>query len=125
MANNQLYSLAYVTINGRLLMEHSDCTLTRNSNAQPVRTVAKGLAGFSPGAADCEIDVQNAAPAADFEYDPGDDIDENTVVECSVVGPDGKQAMSKGCILSDTFQHGVGKEAAISFKFHGSFPKWQ
>lgn len=125
MANNQLYSLAYCLLNGRLLTEHADITLSRNSNANPVRTVAKGFAGMSPGAPDCEIDVTNAVPAADFEFDPGDDIEQLADVEMGVVGPGGKVAVSKGYIVSDTFTHGVGKESSLSFKFHGVWPKWQ
>ncbi len=125
MANQQRYTLAFVTVGGRLLTEHADMSMTRNSNATPQRTVAKGLAGFSPGPEDCEIDVTNAVPAADFEYDPGEDIQELNVVEIGVVGPGGLTAVSKGCILSDTFSHGVGKEASLSFKFMGSYPIWQ
>lgn len=125
MANLQLYTLAYVHVNGRLLTEHGDMTLTRNSNATPQRTVAKGFCGVSPGAPDCEIDVSNAVPAADFEFDPGEAITENDVVEIGIQGPGGKTAVSKGFIMSDSFTHGVGKDATLSFKFMGQYPKWE
>ncbi len=125
MSSNQLYTLAYVLIDGRLLTEHADMTLSRNSNAQPVNTVAKGFAGMSPGASTCEIDVTCAVPAADFEFDPGKHIDELANVEVGVIGPGGKVAVSKGYIVSDTFTHGTGKEASLSLKFHGSYPTWQ
>lgn len=131
MANLQLYVVAYVTIaspslgKSVLLTEHAECTLTRNSNANPVRTVGKGFAGVSPGAPDCEIDIQNAVPAADFEVDPGTDIFENNVVEVGIVGPGGKTAQTSGFIMSDTFSHGVGKEGTLAFKIHAAYPKWQ
>lgn len=125
MANDQIYTLAYVTVEGRLLTQHAEMTMTRNGNANEVMTVALGWAGVSPGSPSCEIDVTNAVPAADFEFDPGDAISENKLVEIGVVGPGGKTATSKGFILSDTFTHGVGKEANMSFKFKGGYPKWQ
>ena len=125
MAGNQKYAVAYVLKNGRLLTEEGSCTVSRNSNANPVNTVAKGFAGVSPGAPNCEIEVTNAVPAADFEYDPGQDIDELADVEIGVVGPGGKVATSKGYILSDTFNHGTGNEASLAFRFMGSFPRWQ
>lgn len=125
MADNQLYTLTYVTVDGMLLTEHADMTLTRNGNGQPVRTMVRGLAGQSPGAADCTIDVTNAVPAADFEFDPGDAIADNKVVEIGVIGPGGKSGISKGFIQSDTFRQGVGNEATLAFRFMGSFPRFK
>lgn len=125
MANLQVYAVAYVTVNGKLLTEHANCTLSRHSNANPVRTVAKGYAGVSQGAADCTISVTNAVPSADFELEPGDIIEGLQVAEIGVIGPGGKTAVSKGFIMSDTFTHGVGAEATLSFEFHGQYPTWQ
>jgi hypothetical protein len=125
MANLQLYTLLYVTVNGRLLTEHAEVTVNHNSNASPVNTVAKGFAGVSSGAPVWEIDVTNAVPSADFEFDPGESISENDVVEIGVVGPGGKTGVSKGFILSSSLSHGVGREASLSFHFMGQVATFQ
>lgn len=124
MAQSQLYSLAFVTVNGKLLTEEADVTVNRNTGAQPVNTVAKGFAGVSQGAATVEIDVTNAVPSADFELDAGPFMESLQDVEIGVIVA-GKQMIAKGFILSDTFAHGVGKESSYSFKFHGAFAKYE
>lgn len=126
MAGNlQLYTLVYCTINGALLTEEASVTVTRSTNSQAVNTVAKGYAGESPGAAMMEVDVDNAVPAADFEFDPGDNMAALTPAEMGLVGPGGKRLKGKGFIISDTLKHGVNSESMISFKFRGGFAKWQ
>lgn len=125
MPNLQLYTVSFIRRNGRLMSEHVEATVTRNSNASVVRTMGKGFSGVSPGAPDCEIDVTSAVPAADFEYDPGSDMFDNEVIEIGITGPGGKTAVSKGFIMSDTFSQGVGKEASLSFKFMGQWPQWE
>ena len=70
-ANLSLYSLIYVTVNGALLTEHLSVEVRRLTDAQIIKTVAKGFAGVSPGAPWCSIDVKSAIPSAAFELDPG------------------------------------------------------
>ena len=60
------YTIAY---NGAALSEAETCEVTYNSNDKPVRTLAKGLAGFSNGAEDCGITFRNAIPLRGFEKD--------------------------------------------------------
>jgi hypothetical protein len=124
MASPQIYTLSYITINGRLLAEHVTASLQRMSNANTVLTLGKGFAGVSPGAKMCTISVENAVPSANFEYDPGDDISNNAIVEIGVIGPGGKSAVSRGYIGKDSFSQGVNSEAKMSFEFQGSYPDW-
>ncbi len=120
----QLYTLAFVTVGGRLLTEHVDAQVNRSTNSQPVNTVSKGYAGESPGAPMVEIDVTNAVPAADFEMDPGPYMENLDVVEIGVLVA-GKQLVASGFIISDSFSHSVNSESKLSFKFRGSYASYQ
>jgi hypothetical protein len=122
MSNPQLYSMLYCTIDGKLLTEAASIQLTRTSGANPVFTLHKKFAGVTPGASMCTIQVENAIPAAGLEYDPGEAIAKNKIVEIGIVGPGGKSAVSQGFIASDSYSVGVNAEAKMSFSYSGSFP---
>lgn len=125
MANLQIYSLLYVTVDGALLTEHANINITRSTGSQAVLTVAKGYAGESPGAATLEIDVTNAIPAADFEFDPGKFMKTLKVVEMGIVGPGGKVLQGKGFIISDSIKHSVNSESTLDFKWRGGFAEFE
>ncbi len=124
MSNPQVYTLAYVTADGKLLTEEASVTVSRNANAQPVNTVAKGWAGVSPGAPSIQIQVKNAVPAADFELNAGQHIVSLKTVEIGVIVA-GKQLVAKGFILEDTFSHSVNSESNYDFTFHGGFEDYE
>ena len=123
-ANFQIYSLIYVTVNGALLTEHLSVEIRRMTDAQIIKTVAKGLAGVSPGAAWASIDVKNAVPSTNFEVDPGPFMQSLAVVEIGYQVAS-KIAVSKGFILEDTLSHAVDSPSGLSFKYVGSFPVLQ
>jgi hypothetical protein len=121
------YTLAFVTINGTLMAQEQDVTVTRTTNSQAVSTVGLGYAGESPGAAMCTIDVENAVPQAGFEYDAGQSMLSLTPVKLFVLGPGGvppQQLKFTGQIIQDTFGHGVNKAATYRFSARGSFVTW-
>lgn len=120
----QLYTLMYVTVNGRLLTEEAQADFSRSSNSQAVTTVAKGYAGESPGAAMSEVDVTNAVPAAGFEFDAGDSIEGLIPVEIGILAG-GKQAVIPGFIISDSIKHSVNSESNYNFKLRGSFARFE
>lgn len=124
MSNLQVYSLAFVTVAGALLTEEASVTVHRRTNSNAVNTVAKGYAGESPGAANCEIQVKNAVPSADFEMNPGPYMKSLQSVEIGVIAA-GKQITVPGFIVEDTFTHGVNQEAMLDFTFRGVFPDWE
>lgn len=125
MANAAIYSLLYVYANGALLTQEASVNVRRSTGSQAVVTVANGYAGESPGAGMVEIDVSNAIPAADFEFDAGRAMESLQAVEIGVVGPGGKQLTAKGFIIEDSFQHSVNSESKYDFKFRGSFQKFE
>ena len=125
MANVQIYSLLYCLVNGKLLTEEASVTLSRATGSQSVMTVAKGYAGESPGAETVEIDITNAVPAADFEYDAGAVMESLQAVEIGLAGPGGKVLTAKGFIISDSLKHSVNSESTYDFKFRGGFARFQ
>lgn len=124
MAGLQLYSLAYVLVDGAILTEEGSVQVNRATNSQAVNTVAKGYAGESPGAANCEIQVTSAVPSADFEMNPGKYMKGLKEVEIGVLVA-GKQLTAKGFIISDSFKHSVNNESSLDFSFRGSFAEYE
>ncbi len=124
MAGLQLYTLAYVLVDGAILTEEGSVTVNRATNSQPVNTVAKGYAGESPGAANVEIMVTSAVPSADFEMNPGRYMKGLKEVEIGVLVA-GKQLTAKGFIISDSFKHSVNNESSLDFTFRGGFVDYE
>jgi hypothetical protein len=124
MSELQLYTLAYVLVDGAILTEHASVTVNRATNSQVVNTVAKGYAGESPGAPNCEIQITNAVPAADFEMNPGKFMKSLQSVEIAVLVA-GKQLTAKGFIISDSFKHSVNSESQLEFTFRGTFADYE
>jgi hypothetical protein len=124
MANFQLYTQAFVYINSSLLAEEAEVRIARTTNAQDVLTVAKGLAGQSPGAGMTTISVTNAVPAADFEFDPGQFMNTLEPVEITVQAA-GKTMTIKGFIPEDGFSHSVNAESRLEFSVKGNFGVWE
>lgn len=120
MANAQLYSSAYVTIDGKLLTEETSVTVDKKSGLNPVLTVAKGFAGMSQGAAMAEISIENAVPAADFEFNPDQYMRTGAIVEVGVLMAT-RQTVFKGFITEGTYSHAVNKEGTLSIKITASF----
>jgi hypothetical protein len=124
MAKLQLYTLAYVLVNGAILTEEASVTVNRATNSQAVNTVAKGYAGESPGAQNVEIQITSAVPSADFEINPGKFMSQLKEVEIAVLVA-GKQLTAKGFIISDSFKHSVNSESQLDFTFRGSFADYE
>lgn len=122
--NQQLYSLLYCTVNGALLTEHISVEIRRLTDAQVIKTVAKGFAGVSPGAPWCSVDVKNAVPSTDFELDPGPFMKALEAVEMGFQIAS-KQGVSKGFILEDSISGAVDSPSGLSFKFIGSYPDFR
>ena len=124
MSGLQLYTLAYVLVDGSILTEEASVNVNRATNSQAVNTVAKGYAGESPGAASIEIQVTNAVPSADFEMNPGRYMKNLKQVEIGLLVA-GKQLTARGFIISDSFKHSVNNESSLDFTFRGSFADFE
>jgi hypothetical protein len=124
MANLERYAKATILINSQVLAEAASVTVKRMTNSQMVETIAKGYAGESPGASRTEISVSNAVPRADFEYDPGKDMNGLDIVELTVLAA-GKALTTKGTILDDNFSAAVNSSVKLDFNFRGQFAQWE
>lgn len=114
MADLQQYTKASVYIDSAQLTEESSVSVKHMSGAKEVNTVAKGLAGFSPGSPRIEIQVKNAVPAAGFEYVPFAKIRDLQVVEISIFAAT-KTLTTKGVITESNFSHAVDNESTLDF----------
>ena len=124
MANQQAYTKADVYINSKKLAEEASVTIASSNGKIPVKTVAKGLAGFSKGAGMTEIDISNAVPTLGFELDPtqfmfGDD----DTIEITIFAA-GRTLTVKGSIMSSNFSHAVDSASKLDFKFTGGEASW-
>jgi hypothetical protein len=119
------YSLAYVEVDGVLLLEEADVKIHRTSGAQKQLTVAKGLAGFSPGAGEMSIEVTNAVPAGGFEVNPGKYFTKGLKIAKVKIVAAGLVLTTSGQIMDDNFSHGVNKEASIQFTGTFELKDWE
>ena len=125
MSNLQLYTPIYVSKDGTLFAEATNCTFTRNTNSQKIDTILKGYSGESPGAINVECDVENAVPVAGLEFDAGDVMNTLTPIELGFATADGKTAVFKGFVIKDSGKHGTGTATSYSFSFRGQFAEFQ
>jgi len=110
---NEDYAIMFIEIDGILQLEETDVTLNRDPKLLPQYTVAKRLAGVSPGAGDMTLDVNSALPTAGAEF-----------LEQFTAGPTKRQfrlvsgmmsITTDGWITKDVERHGVNKEATVNF----------
>ena len=125
MANLQLYSLLYVTVEGKLLVEEGSVEVDRDPKNQVVETVAKGVSGVSPGAGQTSIRVTNAVPAADFELNAGPFMKGIKPAEIGVVGPGGKQLKVACFFMGDSLKHSTNNPSSYEFNLLGPFADWE
>lgn len=120
----QLYTMVYVLVNGKIMMEEASVTLNRDSGAQPVNTVGRGFAGVSLGAPQLTASVENAIPMSGFEYDAGQAIESLELIDFGLLCA-GLALSTKGFILKDSVRHGVGQQSGYSFEFIGDFKQFE
>ena len=120
MSAVQLYTLVYVLVDGALLSEEASVDVNRTGGMSPVRTVAKGFAGVSPGSPEVSIKVKNAIPNSGFELNAGPRIRAAKVTEIGLMCA-GQLMKAVGFIMTDSFQHSVNTEAMYDFEFIGGW----
>lgn len=109
----QLYSNAYVLLNGALLTQESSVSVEKKSNSTPTYTLAMGFAGLSQGAGIIEINIENAVPSKDFEFHPDLNVRTGEPVEIGIVMA-GRQTLIKGFILNASYHHSVNDASKMS-----------
>lgn len=114
MANLDLYTSQFITVDGKLLVQETSLSVVKKSGLNPVFTVALGFAGMSQGATTVEVTVENAVPSADFELNPDAAMLTGKVVEIGIIMA-GRQTIMKGFITEATYQHSVNEAGKLSF----------
>ena len=113
------YSRPYtIAESGAALAEAESVEITINSNDKPVRTLLKGLAGFSDGAEDVGLTIRSALPRTGFERDFGAWAIAHRNVEFAVREAN-KISTFKGRILTVTSASTVDAPNAVNVTFQG------
>ena len=119
----QQYSGAEVYFNGLKLMEEAQVSISRNTHASKIATLARGFAGIIDGASDMEINVSNAVPGVGFELNPGafmnlkkEKGDGGGIprFEITIIAA-GRTLTTVGQIMSDNFDHAVNSASKLDF----------
>jgi hypothetical protein len=122
--NLQLYTQLFQVLDGTLLAEAQEITLARTTDAQIIKTIAKGMAGVSPGAPMIEWDVKSAVPSAGFEFDAGKKMLGLIPAQLFTLGPGGMTLRGFAFIISDSVTHAVNVETSYTFKAVGPMSLW-
>lgn len=126
MAGNfQTYTILACAINGALLTEEAKLSMKRANGGKIIETVARGLAGVSPGAPMCTGSISNMVPVAGIEFDAGPYILSLQPVSLKIVQTNGTGCVFQAILMDDETAHGVGIAAGYDFAFVGSYPLWQ
>lgn len=122
--NLQLYSPAFLTIDGTILTQETTISVEKKSGLNPVYTVALGFAGMSQGATTCEVSVDNAVPSSDFEFSPDKYMRTGQVVEIGIIMAN-RQMTAKGFITDATYSHSVNEASKLSMKIMTRFSDFE
>lgn len=117
------FAKAICYIGPKQLTMETQCSITRTTGSQPVKTVALGYAGESPGSPMGEISIDSAVPSADFELDPGQFMKNLKQATITIFGPN-RTLTTDLFIYEDTFTHSVDQESKLSFKGRCQYPDW-
>lgn len=115
MANLELYSNAYVIVNGTLWAQVASVSIEKKSGSTPQYTLHSGFAGLSQGAGVVEITIDSAVPSKDFEFNPDPQIRTGETIEIGVAMA-GRQSVFKGFITDATYSHSVNDSSKLSMK---------
>jgi len=114
------YSKPYTLVHeGAALAEAQSIEVSYNSNDKPVKTMLKGLSGFSDGAEEVSLNVRNAVPLAGFEVDFAGVFCMKHRTLAFTVREANAVTTFEGRIISVTSGSGVDAENAQTFQFHG------
>lgn len=124
MPDPKKYSAGFVTMSNALLAEAASITIRKNPAINPVLTLALGWAGFSIGAASCEMTIETAVPAADFEVNPDKFMVTGKLVEIGAVMAN-RQMTGKMVITGADYSVAVNQEARLQITLQGPLAPWE
>jgi hypothetical protein len=122
--NSQNYTNILVYFDDALLTQQNKVSVRRSTGSSPVPTTALGYGGESPGVGMTEIDVSNAVPSLEMEFDPGRQMKLLKRGKITLLAA-GKTLSVMGQVYEDGMDGGVNEATGFSFKFRGPFSEWQ
>src|SRR5678815_978143 len=109
-----LYDRAFVFCKGQLLGESSGGQLEYQGENQPVETLAKELAGFTPVPKRAMLRVNSFVPAAGFEFDVVDSYLKNEILTFKVqFGGSGLAMEADGWIVRRGEHRSLARKRAV------------
>lgn len=118
MATDEYSKPGFVRFNDAVLMEAMTARLQIASNDKAVRTLLKGLAGFSNGPEEGTIECSNAIPADGFETNVHDLCRTHTTITMEFVISN-ISVMLRGRVMSVDTETSVDNPNACNFTFNG------
>lgn len=124
MADSILYSGVDIIFDDKPMAEAASVTIRKNPALNPVFTLAKGFAGMSLGAATCEMTIDSAVPAADFEVNPDPYMQKGRIVEVGLVMAN-RQMQGKMFVTGGDYSRAVNQEARLTITLMGPMAPWE
>jgi len=119
-----LYGQGYVSIDGALLSQNQEFTLTLEGDDQDVETIPLGWAGITETPKKSMLTLKSALPPAGFEFDPFKSVAnaETHVVKIQLTS--GKSYRFTAFARKPKVEGGVGKTTGVDWEFHGEVSTW-
>lgn len=114
------YARIGLLVDSVLQVQANDVSVSVDSKAQDVETLIQGLAGFTPGAKQLEINAKWALPVAGAEFDVLGAAARGTVHSLQIPYGD-KTIISQGIWKTGTLQGSVNSNTSLEAKFTGTF----
>jgi hypothetical protein len=124
MASLQKYANILIALDGGILLEAQSVDVSRDTKGQIIETMAKGMAGVSPGAAFATANIKNAVPMPGIEFNMDKHVTSTgvpNVVELTLFIGSGQVLTTKGFIMKDTVSGATNSPTGYSFEFTGQF----
>lgn len=118
----QDYTKADIFLNGVLIAEATGITVNHRPGKNPVNTMNKGFAGFSPGSASMEVQIESAVPRVGTDMDFVALAYGNTTVDIVFFGRS-KKMKSKGQVTDASERYGTDQPASFSLTLVCSPPE--
>jgi len=110
---------AEIYVNGRLLAEAQTISVRTISNNTKVRTMKKGLAGFSAGPTEVEIKIESAVPRSGYEVDFKTACENKSVAQIVHADAGGVRRRYEGWIDDVDQSQSTDSAATMSVSFVG------
>lgn len=122
--NLKIYGTFSIYINGSLLTEVTEISISRSVEAQEIHLVGYGFAGLLTSDPVVTVNVKNAIPSTAFEFDPGKFMASNSKIQFTLTNTGSNDCNFIGWIIDDNFNSAVNSSSSLSFTAKGMFSQF-